>query len=191
MLGAQGWPLIKGRVVRASVLVFWALVVVVSSTQYKNPWIYPILDHGYVTALTDGNISVFEGKGQVESAFLDAVDISEIAGDSKYRVLNAYKKGTVFRVVGIYADMGDFYQRVGLVLTDGKNEFQVTESDWTEKPPDLVVRDKPSKVDMLFAQKVKPSKTVQAPWAKKLGQLMLWPVGPMLALAMLMPSSKP
>lgn len=164
---------------RVCVVMFWALVVAVSGTQYKNPWIYPILDMGYVTALTDGKIGLHEGLVK-SPPFLDALNLAGLEGGGNYKELRRYTKGTIFRVVGIYGDMGDLYQKVGLVLSDGQTEFTVTERNWTERSPELLARDGTGKMGILLAQKVKPSKTVQAPWAKGLGLLMLWPVGPLL-----------
>lgn len=172
---------------RVGVIIFWALVIAVSNSQYKNPWLYPILNEGYATALTDGRIGAYFGKN--ETAHLDTTTRSTSSDRENYKVVGKYAKGETFKVVGIYGDSGDLYQRVGLVLNDGRVNFNVTEQQWTEKPPQDSNKPIDKDMDELFGQKVQVSKTVQAPWAKKLGMLMLWPVFPMTALTVFMPVS--
>lgn len=152
---------------RISALLFFASVIGISSTQYQNPWIYPILDGGYVTTLADTRCIQY-----------GAEQIVLVNGTTDYKEAKEIAKlaaGTRLRVVRVYGDSGDLYQRVGLIVTNGLVEASASETDWAERNAELPI-------DTDFQQIIQPSKTVQAPWARSLGKLMLWPMAPLLLM---------
>lgn len=151
---------------RITALLFYATVIAVSSTQYRNPLIYPILDGGYVKTLADTRFIQY-GSEQIHL----------VNGTTDYKGSKEVAKlaaGTRLQVVRVSGDSGDLYQRVGLVVTDGSVEAMASETDWKKRNAEVPIN------SIGFQQIIQPSKTVQAPWARALGNLMLWPIAPLL-----------
>lgn len=151
---------------RITAVLFFAVVISVSTTQYRNPWIYPILVGGYVTTVADTRfIQYGSEKTVLVNGKMDYKGSKEIA---------KLAPGTRLQVVRIYGDSGDLYQRVGLVVTDVSVEAIASETAWKKRNAEAPID------SIVFQQIIQPSKTVQAPWAETLGKLMLWPITPIL-----------
>ena len=167
---------------RGVVLLFFFFIITVSHTQYKNPILYPIIKDGHVITIRDGSIRNFVGD---RNNYWMPKLLDEKLFD-KERVLKMIPKGTRLAVTGIYADTGDLYQRVGLVLTDGTVSFYVDENQWKTKPKSLSKNVELPDTDngLMLEQSIQPEGIVQSDWARRLGKLMLWPVFPIMILGL-------
>lgn len=128
--------------------------ILVSHTQTKNPFLFPIVSGGTVEVLQDGYHQEFsDGSGGFE---LEKEDQDKCIGCGRIEY-TPLRKGEVFDVQGVRIGNPDFGIAIALVTQVG--EFSQYDYDPIEGKP-----------------YIKINKPVHARWADALGALMAWPI---------------
>lgn len=128
--------------------------ILVSHTQTKNPFLFPIVSGGTIEILQDGYHQAFsDGSGGFE---LEKEEEDRCIGCGKV-VYTPLRKGDIFEVQGVRIGYPDFSTAVALVTQVG--EFSQYDYDSTEGEP-----------------YIKINKPVHAKWASVFSALMAWPI---------------
>lgn len=173
-------------------IVFVVLCITISKTQDRNPFLYPIISGGEVTIMQDGFQKTYHDDGSGGFTSYERITLNQPTKDEKKQledfksdhtirsltmrdrametsipgagmmIITKVSKGDVYKVSGVSHSYGDFSEHLNVRTSVG----QFTYNDIRDS---LVTINKP----------------LQSEWAKYLGNLMYWPVFPILGFSLL------
>ncbi len=164
-------------------ILFVIACIVTSKTLEKNPFIFPILRGGEVTVVRDGFQRTFEdGSGgfipfeeltvnepteSQKKIFSDFVNNPEQKSltyfDSFNITVTKIKKGETYKVTGVYHQTADLTDAISVVTEIGRFRLEDFNPESSRYSVDV-------------------NKKIQTSWSKYLGNLMYWPVLPIVAM---------
>lgn len=165
-------------------IIFILACITVNKTLEKNSFVFPILKGGEATVLKDGFQRTFEdGSGGFiafenltinEPSDYQQKVFDEFRNDPTRTKLKYYdsfpvtitkiKQGEVYKVVGIFHQTGDFSDDISIITEVGK--FRVEDMDKNSR-----------------TYSIQANKPLQTTWSKYLGNLMYWPIFPIVIMS--------
>jgi hypothetical protein len=164
-------------------VLFVIVCIVTSKTLVKNPLIFPVLRGGEVTVVRDGfqrtfydgsggfipfeELTVNEPSESQKKIFDDFVTNSEQKSltyfDSFNITVTKIKKGDIYKVTAVYHQTADFTDNISVVTEIGRFRLEDFRPESSRYSVDI-------------------NKQIQTSWSKYLGNLMYWPIFPIVAL---------
>lgn len=157
--------LIPNRWLLYGTAIFVLIAIAVNLTLEKNPFVFPVLDGGYIEVHKDGYYKSFPGGG----IFVEdepCIPTNQIKCDNNV-VVSSLPAGTRLPVVGVRVEPAG----VGL-----KNVVLITESGMTISQDNIFI----------FKDSLSTNKPIESTLLNELGSLMLYPSLPLLLLAILL-----